>query len=66
VLLVFIAGLTTSNLALNLASAFGFLATGRRPALRVAVGATTAFLSFALGVALLLGADSVVPALFAG
>ena len=66
VLLVFVVGLVASNLALNLASSFGFLAAGRNPRIRVALGATTAAVSLALGVVLLVGADAGLPTLFVG
>jgi high-affinity nickel-transport protein len=63
VLLAFVLGLVAANTALNLASAFGFLAAGRNPAVKITIGATTAMVSVALGVTLLIGAD-MLPAIF--
>jgi len=66
VLAVFLLGLFTSNSVITVGSAFGLMATSRRPKLRIAFGGFTAVMSLALGLLFILGFDSVLPALFGG
>jgi len=66
VLVVFVVGLALANTGLNLASTSGFLAAGKSRFVNVAVAGTTAVASLVLGLSFLLGADSMLPALFVG
>lgn len=66
VLLVFVAGLVIANTAITLTSSFGFLAVGRSRKAYLALGGFTAAASLVVGIALVAGFGSVLPALFAG
>jgi len=66
VLVVFLGGLILANTAITLASSFGFLAAGRSQVAYVAMGAVTGVASLVVGVLFVAGADSVLPAFFAG
>lgn len=66
VLVAFLVGLFTSNSAVAAASTFGFLKATRNFAVYATVAVITGAFSLALGVLLLLGKDSLLPALFIG
>ena len=66
VLAVFLIGLVASNSLITLGSAFGFLAASRRFAVYASVGAVTGVVSLAMGTLLLLGQESMLPALIGG
>jgi high-affinity nickel-transport protein len=65
-LLVFVAGLLTSNTVVAVMSTYGYLNATRRFAVYATVAMITAAFSLALGALFLLGEGSVLPAIFAG
>ncbi len=65
-LLCFLAGLVTSNTAIALASAFGFLHAASNFTIYAAVSIVAAAFSLVLGLVFLLGAGSVLPSMFSG
>lgn len=66
VLAVFLVGLVVSNSLITFGSAFGFLAASRRFAVYASLGALTGVVSLSIGTLLLLGQDSILPALLGG
>lgn len=62
----FLTGLFASNSAVAFASTFGFLKATRNFAVYATIAVLTGGFSLALGVLLLLGKDSVLPAIFGG
>ena len=66
VLAAFLVGLFSSNSAIALASTFGFLKATRNFGVYAAIAVVTGAFSLVLGVLLLLGKDSLLPALFVG
>ena len=66
VLTAFLIGLVASNSLITVGSAFGFLAASRRFAVQASLGAVTGVVSLGLGFLLLLGRESVLPALLGG
>ena len=65
-LLVFLAGLLTSNTGIALASTYGFLAAGRSFAVYVTVAVVTGAFSLIVGALFLFGRGTLLPALFGG
>ena len=66
VLTVFLVGLVISNSLITVGSAFGFLAASRRFTVYASVGAVTGVMSLGIGTLLLLGQESILPALLGG
>jgi hypothetical protein len=64
VLAVFLSGLFTSNTAVAIASALGFMGSVRRSLLYAALAAATGAFSLGVGLAYLLGASGSLPTLF--
>ncbi|GBC87632.1 High-affinity nickel transport protein [bacterium HR12] len=65
-LLVFLAGLLTSNTGIALAATYGFLAAGKSWRLYVAVAVVTGIFSLTVGSLFLLGRGTLLPAFFGG
>ena len=66
VLLAFIIGLVLSNSVITVGSAVGFLSASRNFAVYAAVGVITAVFSLVLGILVLFGKESILPAFFTG
>jgi hypothetical protein len=62
----FLAGLVTSNTAIALASAFGFLHAASNFKVYATVSVVAASFSLLLGLLFLLGASGLLPAIFSG
>jgi len=66
VLVVFIAGLLTSNSLITLGSAFGFLRASKNFAIYASVAVLTGVFSLVIGAIFVLGKTTVLPAIFGG
>jgi len=66
VLVVFIAGLLTSNSLITLGSAFGFLKASKNFAIYASVAVLTGVFSLVIGTIFVLGKTTVLPAIFGG
>jgi high-affinity nickel-transport protein len=66
VLVAFLVGLLTSNTLITLGSSFGFLRATQNWKIYLTVAVLTGIFSLVIGTLLLLGEDSVLPALFGG
>ena len=66
VLAAFIVGLVSSNSVITVGSAFGFMNASKNFAVYATVAVVTAVFSLIVGTLLLLGKDSLLPALFGG
>ena len=66
VLAAFLVGLVASNSLITFGSAFGFVAASQRFAVYASLGAITGLMSLGIGALLLLGRESVLPALLGG
>jgi hypothetical protein len=66
VLIVFLIGLLTSNSVITVGSAFGFLRASKNWAVYVTIAVLTGVFSLVVGSLLLLGRDTLLPALFGG
>jgi high-affinity nickel-transport protein len=66
VLIAFLVGLMTSNSLITVGSAFGFLRASKNWAVYVTIAVLTGVFSLIVGTLLLLGHESVLPALFGG
>jgi high-affinity nickel-transport protein len=65
-LVVFIAGLITSNSAIALASTYGYLSASRNFAIYASVAVLTGVFSLGIGGLFLLGEGALLPAIFGG
>jgi high-affinity nickel-transport protein len=66
VLMAFLVGLVAANTGITLAATSGFFATSGRKLPRIALASVTAVVSLVVGVLLVTGQDTLLPAFFAG
>lgn len=66
VLVAFLVGLMTSNSLITVGSAFGFLRASKNWTVYVTIAVLTGVFSLVVGTLLVLGHESVLPALFGG
>ena len=66
VLTAFIVGLVSSNSVITIGSAFGFMNASKNFAVYATVAVVTAVFSLIVGTLLVLGKDTLLPALFGG
>lgn len=66
VLIAFIAGLLISNMAITVATVYGFRETARRQRMQVVLGGITAVVSLVVGMLFLLGRSAALPGFFGG